>query len=487
MRKKMISDAPRKRNFVSFSISDFHFIKQQMLTWAASHDSKAGVDIFCFLDNQGYGSSLPVLNVSLPGPEASLPGFECLLAIGTVDSFQAPAGNALRDLKTWAAGKKDWIFGHLAYELAAETEPAAGPPRATAPALPDPVGFPDLFFFVPELVIDLQKERIRIGSLQEDHETIWRQILGTPVPDHNFPLTEPKALVSASDALETTPKRLIPPFIPRFTREEYLATIDALRHHILRGDCYEINFCQEFASQPAYPDPLFTWWALSQASPNPFSAFYRLKERYLFCASPERYLKKKGNMLFSQPIKGTSPRHSNQPLADAACARELFHSAKDRSENVMIVDLVRNDLSKICVPGTVRVGELYGIYPFPQVFQMISTITGEMVAGMDWIDAIRETFPMGSMTGAPKNRVVQLIGQYERSRRGIFSGAVGYITPEGEFDFNVVIRSLLYNRESHYLSYQVGSGITFHSDPQAEYEECLIKAEGIRKALSGFI
>jgi para-aminobenzoate synthetase component 1 len=132
----------------------------------------------------------------------------------------------------------------------------------------------------------------------------------------------------------------------------------------------------------------------------------------------------------------------------------------------------------------VQVRELYGIYRFPQVFQMISTITGEMNPGLDWTDAIQATFPMGSMTGAPKNRVVQLIGQYERSSRGIFSGAVGYVTPDGDFDFNVVIRSLLYNRENRYLSYLVGSGITFYSDPEAEYEECLLKAEGIRKALS---
>jgi para-aminobenzoate synthetase component 1 len=150
----------------------------------------------------------------------------------------------------------------------------------------------------------------------------------------------------------------------------------------------------------------------------------------------------------------------------------------------MVVDLVRNDLSKICLPGSVSVDELYGIYPFPQVFQMISTITGIRRPDEHWTDMIRATFPMGSMTGAPKHKVVELIGQYERSRRGIFSGAVGYVAPNGDFDFNVVIRILIANnRDRQYLSYQVGSGITFYSDPQAEYEECLIKAEGIRKAL----
>jgi para-aminobenzoate synthetase component 1 len=335
---------------------------------------------------------------------------------------------------------------------------------------PRPIGFPDLFFFIPRILIELRTDSIRIGSFQDDQEAIWRQIRETSLQEVKVPATPAAAP--------------IPPFTPRFTREEYLDTVLALQQHILRGDCYEINFCQEFFSRPAGPDILSTWWSLSQTSPNPFSAFYRLNERYLLCASPERYLKKTGATLFSQPIKGTSPRYRDDPAADQASRHHLFHSSKDRSENVMVVDLVRNDLSKVCVPGSVRVEELYSIYSFPQVFQMISSVTGSLTPGTDWTDAIRATFPMGSMTGAPKNNVLRLIGQYERSRRGIFSGAVGYVTPEGDFDFNVVIRSLLYNHDNRYLSYQVGSGITFYSDPQAEYEECLIKAEGIRKALS---
>jgi para-aminobenzoate synthetase component 1 len=455
----MTSDGlpPGKRSFVSFSITDFHFCKQQVLTWAASHDSKAGVDTFCFLDNQGYNAGIPSR-------------FECLMAAGVLDSLEAPAGDAFSQLKNWAASRREWLFGHFAYDLAAETEPSR-PPDQNPPPGADPIGFPALFFFIPELLIEISAGSIRIGSFHSDQEAIWQQISSTPTP--LFP--------DASTAL-------IPPFTPRFTRDEYLARVLDLQRHIRRGDCYEINFCQEFYSQPACPDPLLTWRSLSQASPTPFSAFYRLNKRYLFCASPERYLKKTGNTLFSQPIKGTLARPPHQPTAagtaaDQAAARELFHSSKDRSENVMIVDLVRNDLSKICLPGSVRVEELYGIYPFPQVFQMISTITGTLLSDMDWTDAIRATFPMGSMTGAPKNRVVRLIGQYERSPRGVFSGAVGYVTPEGDFDFNVVIRSLLYNQENHYLSYQVGSGITFYSDPRAEYEECLVKAAGIIKAL----
>jgi para-aminobenzoate synthetase component 1 len=150
----------------------------------------------------------------------------------------------------------------------------------------------------------------------------------------------------------------------------------------------------------------------------------------------------------------------------------------------MIVDLVRNDLSKICSAASVKVEELFGIYSFPQVHQMISTVSGQLRSDIHFIEAIKATFPMGSMTGAPKKRVMELIEQYEQTRRGIFSGAVGYITPEGDFDFNVVIRSIMYNAASKYLSFQAGSAITFYSDPEKEYEECLLKAAAIKKVLS---
>jgi para-aminobenzoate synthetase component 1 len=448
MRKKMTSSSllSGKRRFVSFPITDFKKTKRQMLTWAAR------VDIFCFLDNHSYSDNIA-------------PGFECLLAVGAVDSCESRSGQAFAKLKMWARDRREWLFGHFAYDLVAETEPGA----VQSAQKPDPVGFPDLFFFLPETLIELSPTAIRIGRFQGDGEAIWRQIMNIQADTLPAPGKADKARN--------------PPFLARFTSREYRERVVELQRHILRGDCYEINFCQEFYSQPAELDPLDGWWSLSQASPNPFACFYRLNNRFLLCASPERYLKKTGNRIFSQPIKGTSARYPDRPAADSASALELFRSAKDRSENVMIVDLVRNDLSKICLSGSVRVEELYGIYPFPQVFQMISTVSGTLPADLHWTEAIRETFPMGSMTGAPKHRVVALIDKYERSRRGIFSGAVGYVTPQGDFDFNVVIRSLLYNQDSRYLSYQVGSGITFYSNPEAEYEECLIKAGGILKAL----
>ena len=413
-----------------------------MLSWASQFN------ICCFLDNHNYQL-----------PSHSL---ECMLAAGAVDHIQAGAGNAFDQLKEFNAGRQDWLFGHFGYGLTKETEPSG--PASTGP---DPIGFPDLFFFVPQILIELTAGSIRIGSLKDDHTNILEQITSSPVPE-----ADPASTVPSSLTLQ-----------PRFSKAEYLATVNTLRQHILRGDCYEINFCQEFFAYPATIDPLHTWFSLSEASPNPFAAFYKLEESYLLCASPERYLKLTGTTLLSQPIKGTASRSQDNPEQDRAGRDELYNSAKDRSENVMVVDLVRNDLSKICIPGSVRVEELYGIYSFPQVHQMISSIKGELAPGTHWVEAIRATFPMGSMTGAPKKRVVGLIGQYERSPRGLFSGALGYVSPEGDFDFNVVIRSILYNRRQGYLSYQVGSGITFYSDPLAEYEECLLKAEGILKAL----
>ena len=270
------------------------------------------------------------------------------------------------------------------------------------------------------------------------------------------------------------------------SKEEYIGKINKLKWHIQRGDCYEINFCQEFYAENAEIEPHRVFSELMKVSPNPFSAFYRLNDKYLLCASPERFLLKKNNQLVSQPIKGTMKRNLQDRRVDEALKKELRESPKEQSENVMVVDLVRNDLSRICEEGSVKVEELFGIYSFPQVHQMISTITGDLKKDMGLLQILNAVFPMGSMTGAPKHRVMELIDEYESQSRGIFSGSVGYISSEGDFDFNVVIRSIMYNSSEKYLSYQVGSGITFYSNAENEWEECLLKAEAIKKVLAIF-
>jgi len=200
------------------------------------------------------------------------------------------------------------------------------------------------------------------------------------------------------------------------------------------------------------------------------------------CASPERYLKKMGTKVISQPIKGTAPRSKNKKT-DARLIQELQTDEKERSENIMIVDLVRNDLSKSALKGSVVVEELCKVYSFEQVHQMVSTISATVPDDIDPIKVLKETFPMGSMTGAPKVSALKIIEELESFKRGLYSGAVGYITPEGDFDFNVVIRSMLYNETKKYVSYAVGSAITAKSVPEKEYQECLLKAKAMRQVL----
>lgn len=401
-------------------------------------------NICCFLDNHNY--------------HLSHHSIECVLAAG-VDAFvSANAGNALQQLSDFAANHADWMFGHLSYDLKNEIEPLQSNRH-------DGISFPDLYFFVPRYVVQLAEDAITIGSSHNDHEQVLHSILN-------------ESVVAGKKGSSTIDVK------SRYSRSEYTAAVEIIQQHILRGDCYELNLCQEFYSEKAHVDPLALYMALSNESPNPFSAYYKVEERYLACLSPERYLKKEGRKIISQPIKGTSRRVSGNISLDEHNLNELRNSEKERAENIMVVDLVRNDLSKICEEGSVQVDELCGVYTFPQVHQMISTVSGILRENVDCAEAIRATFPMGSMTGAPKKKVMELIEKYERSRRGLFSGSIGYITPYGDFDFNVVIRSVLYNQAEKYLSFHTGSAITFSSDADAEFEECMLKAAAIKKALA---
>jgi len=398
-------------------------------------------DTFCFLDNHQY---------HLEGHT-----IECLLGAGIKRKIRCNAGSALAQLQQFIDESNNWLFGHLGYDLKNEIEQVSS-------LHPDHIQFPDLFFFEPEIVIRLDENELFIEA--DDAEKIFSEII------------EQESLLLPTSNRVTIHYRI--------SKEEYISIINQLKQHILRGDCYEINFCQEFFAEDAVIDPVAIYKKLSAVSPNPFSALYKINDRWLICASPERFLKKQGDEILSQPIKGTSKRIIGDIKNDKLNKEELWRSAKDRSENVMVVDLVRNDLAKVCEKGTVKADELYGVYSFPQVHQMISTVSGQLKENVTFSDIIKATFPMGSMTGAPKKRVVELIEKYEKTKRGIFSGAAGYITPGGNFDFNVVIRSIMYNASSNYLSFQAGSGITFYSDAEKEWDECLLKVEAIKKILS---
>lgn len=414
-------------------------LRQKVLNWLKQFST------FSFLDSRGYSSSL--------GTEEILIGAG-VKAVVKVDV--ARGKDALRLLDEFTSTHRgSWIFGHLGYEFGSSVPVNAGSLSGS--------GFGDLCFFVPEIVIRIDKDRLSIVSDEPDR--LYAAIMATELP-----------AVPSSSAVH--PKPVIQ---SRLSKDEYEAIVEKLRGHILRGDCYEINFCQEFYASPAFIDPVAAFNKLARLSPNPFMALYRVEHDWLLCASPERYLKKKGGRIISQPIKGTAKRYPDDMVRDQEQRNQLYNSEKDRSENVMIVDLVRNDLSRICKEGSVTVDELFGVYAFPQVFQMISTISGEPVDGMRFSEIINATFPMGSMTGAPKKRVMELINGYEWGPRGLFSGTTGYISPDGGFDFNVVIRSILYNETTGFVSMPAGSAITYASNPASEWEECMLKAAAMKQ------
>lgn len=407
-----------------------------MLNWLRQFN------IFCLLDNQQY--------------DFSRPAFDFLLAAGSEHQITMASGNALQSLDEFIGPRKDWLFGHLGYDLKNEIEVLSSGNK-------DGLAFPDMHFFVPSIIIRCVENVLKIGTLEDNAAIIFDEINNC----HEV-ATSPGETVHVKQ---------------RFSQTEYIDTVDEIRKHIHRGDCYELNFCQEFYSDDAQVDPFELYQKLTSLSPNPFSAFYKLDDKYLLCASPERYCKRVGDTLISQPIKGTIKRNTVDKVVDDALKKQLQSSEKERAENVMVVDLVRNDLSRICIKGSVKVDELYGIYSFPQVHQMISTVSGKLAKETSFGEIIRATFPMGSMTGAPKKKVMELIEKYERTKRGLFSGALGYIDPQGDFDFNVVIRSIQYNDSLKYLSFQAGSAITFSSNAVMEYEECLWKAEAMIKVL----
>jgi para-aminobenzoate synthetase component 1 len=269
-------------------------------------------------------------------------------------------------------------------------------------------------------------------------------------------------------------------FNSRLSKEEYIQRIVALKEHIRNGDCYEINYCNEAFVEGITVNARDVFRKLNAASPAPFAAFYQNDGQFMLSASPERFIAKDGNVVRSQPIKGTARRGAYE-AEDERLKEELRSSEKEQAENVMIVDLVRNDLARSCEVGSIEVEELFGIYSFPRVHQMISTVRGKLRDGVPFADAIRYAFPMGSMTGAPKHKVMQLIDLYEAARRDLFSGSVGYISPDGDFDFSVVIRSLFYNADTRYLSYQTGGAITWGSNPESEWEELRLKAAAMER------
>lgn len=411
---------------------DIALFKRKALQWANTFDTCYCLDANSYTD--AFGS------------------FEVLIAAGVKEQLEMPAGSAFAALQNFYEEHHSWMFGLFSYDLKNEHEQLHS-------ENPDPMGFPDLFFFIPQYLIAIRGQQIEflLGDA-----SILEEIDG----------------IELSAATPHAPLNIQ----ARINRETYLEKIAELQQHISRGDIYEVTYCQQFFAEHAEIDPLEVFMKLNALSPTPFAGYVKIRDQYILSASPERFLRKQGNKLISQPIKGTAKRDAD-PVKDQEIRLALSLNGKEQAENVMIVDLVRNDLTKSARPGTVKVEELFGIYTFPQVHQMISTISCELHPDLHFIQAIQNTFPMGSMTGAPKIKAMELIEAYEYSKRGAYSGSFGYITPEGDFDFNVVIRSILYHAGRKYLSFQVGGAITYAAVAEAEYEECLLKASAIIQTL----
>ena len=383
--------------------------------------------------------------------------YDMLVGVGALSEI-TPTTQSFNALEKYQRQVQDWLFGYLSYDLKNELEDLSS-------SNSDRLQFPQMHFFQPKWVIVVKGNTVQIhfpDSLdRKEMHQLFGEIMQCQTRDCNNHIQKLEA---------------------KLTKEDYLQAVEKLQVHIQRGDIYEINFCQEYFAEDTTLNPVTIFNDLYAISEPPFACYYRYKDCHLMSASPERFLKKEGRKLISQPIKGTRKR-GGSIVEDNQLKKELLNCPKERSENVMIVDLVRNDLSRTASKGSVQVEELFGIYSFQQVHQMISTITSNLKEGVSGVEAIRCAFPMGSMTGAPKIRAMELIEEYESTKRGLYSGSVGYFTPQGDFDFNVVIRSILYNAKNKYASFMVGGAITAKAVPAQEYEECLVKAKAMFEVL----
>ena len=429
-----------QRTSRTFSIEPIAHLNKKLLRWAQQYDTAIWLD--SNKDEQTYTN------------------FDSILAIDEFTSLQTDAEHAFEKLKEYQSITQDYLFGYLSYDVKNDAE------KLTSTNI-DELGFAELFFFQPQKILFIKDNQIEFQYLtivEDEIDTDFKVICDL--------VLKPQSTIISEREIKS-----------RISKKDYHQKVDKILEHIHKGNIYEANFCQEFYAENTRINPLYIFEDLNIISEAPFATFFKIDTQYLLSASPERYLKKEGRKIISQPIKGTAKRFENR-LEDQKTATALSIDTKERSENIMIVDLVRNDLSKSAKKGSVQVEELCKVYSFKQVHQMISTVVSEIKEDVHPVDVIKDTFPMGSMTGAPKISAMKIIENLEESKRGLYSGTVGYFTPSGDFDFNVVIRSILYDEEKKYLSFSVGSAITAKSSPEKEYEECLLKAKAMQFVLT---
>ena len=415
----------------SFKVDDSVTLKEKILLWSKSFKTSIYLDSNEYKNRNG--------------------DIESILAAGVIDKIPFTTENSFKKLDDFISKVNDWIFGFLSYELKNEIEDLKSKNNTT-------FNIPNLFFFQPKKIWIIKSNSVEAHYVNDEDILIdWNKINSIQLPNNKL-------------------KKKKINFSPQLKRLDYINKINKILSHIKRGDIYEVNFCMEWIAHGKEIDPEIIFRKLNKISRTPMSGFFKDKNFFLISSSPERFIKKTGKKIISQPIKGTAKR---DPIKknDLKIRNSLTNDPKERAENIMIVDLVRNDLSKFSVPGSVKVTELCKVYPFKQVNQMISTVESKLDNQKTIIDVLESTFPMGSMTGAPKVEALKIIDDLELSQRGVYSGSIGYIQPNGNFDFNVVIRSLLYDSQKKLLSFHVGSAITSSSVPEREYDECLLKAK----------
>jgi para-aminobenzoate synthetase component 1 len=460
------------------TIKEYHLnnsteFKEKLLSWSDQFDEIA------WMDSNNY-----------PQKTSS---FDQILAVQAFTAIKTDAHGAFDRLWEYQESTRDWIFGYLSYDLKNDIE------NLTSNNF-DGLRFPDLYFFQPAKIFLIKGDKLELHYLKmadDEMDDDFGEINRCEIGDVRCERIENRkeSKEERGEKIEKREERRdnreeirenrkeTEAINARISREAYLQKVNKLLGYIHRGDIYEANFCQEFYAENLEIDPIGVFEKLNEISSSPFAAFLKLENNYLLSASPERYLKKEGLKIISQPIKGTARRETDK-VEDAKIAEALSKDSKEVSENVMIVDLVRNDLSKIAKRGSVKVEELCKVYSFKQVHQLISTISAELDPQISPVEVLRATFPMGSMTGAPKISAMKIIEELEETKRGLYSGAVGYFTPDGDFDFNVVIRSILYSSKNKYVSFSVGGAITSKSIPELEYEECLLKAKAMKDSLN---
>lgn len=430
---------------LEMAVIDVPKIKNQLIQWGNQFEHVV------WLDSNAYPDSDKT--------------YEAILAVDASKVFQSDSPDALNELKEYRKANKDWLFGYLSFNAGATTNPQQNTDREE-----NLLEFPKLSFFHPRKIFFIKEDSIEIhyaSDKESEIEADWKAINDVKVQDY----------------LQNKPNLQV---ASRLSKPEYLDKIQEIQAYIEQERITEINFCQEFYAHAKLENPLAVYQHLNEISKTPFASYVRMEEKHVLCASPERYLSNTDGRIKSQPIKGTAKR-KEKTLEDRKIRLSLETDEKEVTENVIITEMIVDELYEVAEEGSVQITELCKAYSFKQVHQLISTIVCQLKPELDGVDAIKATYPMGSMTGIPKNNTLEIIDAIENFDRGLYSGGIGYFAPNDDFDFNVVIRSILYNAKNEYVSFAAGGAITALSNPENEYEEVKLKVKAMEQVLGTIV